>query len=287
MNSGDSDHRLLRLFPGSIEPVSLRGLYLGDNLRPSGGASQAFVYASFIASLDGRISLPDPETRTRKVPGATANPRDWRLFQELAASADVLVTSGRYIRDLSVGNAQASLPVSDKPEFTDLVEWRLSRGLAPQPAVAIVTASLNLPIPEALLQSGRPIYILTGAGADRRHVEAATSRGARVLAAGEGLRVQGKRLVAALLQEGFANIDMVAGAELLNTLLADDVLDRLYLTQACRILGGLSFDTLLKGRQLDPPASFKLRALFYDAASGGGIEQLFGVYDCRRNGSPA
>jgi riboflavin biosynthesis pyrimidine reductase len=267
---------LMRLLPAPAQPVGLRGLYCEDSVRPTGTAARPFVYASFIASIDGRISLPDPETKTRKVPGATANPRDWRLFQELAACADVLVTSGRYMRDLGEGVAQASLPVIDKPEFADLHEWRRSQGLAPQPAVAIVSASLDLSIPEGLADE-RPVYVVTGAAAGGEKVAALEAQGARVLPGGDGMRVEGYRLVSTLAGEGFGNIAMVAGSELLNTLLADNVFDRLYLTQACRILGGLSFDTLLKGNPLNPPADFTLRALFHDAA--GEIEQLFSVYD--------
>lgn len=278
----DSEHdQVLHLFPGPVASTPLRGLYLDEQLRPAGTADRPFVYASFIASLDGRISLPDPDTKTRKVPNATANPRDWRLFQELAASADVVVTTGRYIRDLAAGVAQDSLPVSASAAFADLVEWRRTRGLAPQPAVAIVTASLNLPIPESLLRSGRSVYVATGAAADVSHIDDLTARGVRVLNAGEGARVEGAALIAALAGEGFANIDMVAGSELLNTLLAGKVFHRLYLTQACRLLGGITFDTLVKGNALEPPVDFRLRALNYDAAKDGGVEQLFAVYDCR------
>jgi riboflavin biosynthesis pyrimidine reductase len=279
MNRNSSQKPILRLFPGSAATTSLHGLYLDEPLRPAGTPTRPFVYASFIASLDGRISLPDPETKVRRPPRAITNPRDWRLVQELAASADVLVTSGRYIRDLAAGVAQAGLPVSEKSEFADLHEWRRARGLTPQPAVAIVTDSLDLPIPEALLDSGRPIYVATGTATDTSPIKTLTARGVRVLRCGGGTRIEGRALVAVLAREGFGNIDMTAGAELLNTLLADRAFDRLYLTQACRILGGLSFDTLLKGRPLDPPADFKLRSLCYDAGDGSAVEQLFVVFD--------
>lgn len=279
----DSDIRtkpVLRLFPGAAAPASLYGLYLDDALRPAGTPARPFVYASFIASLDGRVALIDPATHVSKVPRAIANPRDWRLFQELATSADVLVTSGRYIRDLAAGVAQDDLPLSGKPEFADLHAWRGARGLSPQPAVAIVTDHLDLPIPEALLHSGRKICIAAGAAADASLVAAWTARGVRVLKAGNGARVEGRALVAALMQEGFGTIDMVGGSMLLDMLLADRVLDRLYFTQACRILGGQPFDTLMKGPLLDPPAAFELRALCYDAAEGDAVEQLFMVLDC-------
>lgn len=271
--------QVLRLFPGPSGHVPLRGLYLDDSLRPMGTPTRPCVYASFIASLDGRISLPDPETKNRKVPRAIANPRDWRLVQELAASADVLVTSGRYIRDLAAGIAQDNLPVSDQPEFVDLHAWRRARSLAPQPAVAIVSSSLDFSIPEALLHSGRAIYIATGDGADAKRVQALTAQGVRVLKAGSGTRIEGRALVAALTQEGFGNIDMTAGSVLLNALLAAGVLNCLYLTQACRILGGLAFETLYTGEELAPPADFKLRALYHDGGGNDGIDQLFSVLD--------
>src|SRR5688572_30682912 len=91
---------VLRIFPGPPEEVPLRGLYLDERFRPPNRRRQPFTYANFIASLDGRISLPDPRTTKRTVPTGIANARDWRLFQELAASADALITTGRYIRDL-------------------------------------------------------------------------------------------------------------------------------------------------------------------------------------------
>jgi riboflavin biosynthesis pyrimidine reductase len=74
---------------------------------------------------------------------------------------------------------------------------------------------------------------------------------------------------------------MIGGGEMLHALLADDALDRLYLTVACRMLGGLSFDTLLTGHELKHAAGFRLKALHYDAERPGGrdVEQLFAILD--------
>lgn len=269
-----------RLYPEPAGEKPLCGLYLEDGLRPAGTADKPFVYASFVASLDGRVSLPDPETHTSKPPAAITNPRDWRLFQELAAAADVVVTTGRYIRDLATGGAQAALPVLDKPEFKDLHAWRREQGLPPQPAVAIVSGNLEFSLPEDLAESGRVVYLLTGDAASSSSAKALTSQGARVIRAGSGNEVEGRLLLDALRAEGFGNIDMIAGGVLLNTLLADGVLDRLYLTQVCRALGGVRFDTFVKGAVFDPPADFKLHSLCLDASDD--IEQLFTVFDCRK-----
>lgn len=269
------DDQVLRLRPAPVVTVPLRGLYLQESLRPRGTPGRPCVYASFIASLDGRIALPRPDTGTLAPPPAITNPRDWRLFQELAAAADVVVTSGRYMRDLAAGSAQDTLPVSDRPEFADLHAWRRTRGLAPQPAVVILTRRVDVPIPDVLRRSGRRLYIATGVAPAPAEVARLAAGGVGVLTMGNGASVDGRALINALVREGFGTIHMTAGGALLRTLLDAQVLDRLYLTQACRVLGGVAFDTLLKGAQLDPPAAFKLHALHYDAAKPGGVEQLF------------
>jgi riboflavin biosynthesis pyrimidine reductase len=273
---------LMRLFPLPGAEVPLQGLYLQEPFAPPAARSASFVYANFIASLDGRISLPnDPRTLKRSAPRAIANRRDWRLFQELAACADALLTSGRHVRNLSAGVSTRSFPLSSEREYDDLVRWRGARGLAPQPAVVIVTESLELPPLSALVESRRSVYVATGAAADARKTAAVESQGVRVLAAGEGTRVQGRRLVEALAREALRNVALIAGGEILNTLVADDVLDRLYLTVACRMLGGLSFDTLLTGPELPQPARLTLKALHYDApaAAQSNVEQLFAIFE--------
>jgi riboflavin biosynthesis pyrimidine reductase len=271
---------VLRILPGPAENVPLPGLYLGERFGPTGARSQTCTYGNFIASLDGRISLPDPRTLKRTVPRDIANPRDWRLFQELAACADAVVTSGRYVRDLPSAVTGRSFPVSDKPAYADLLEWRRMRGLTPQPAVVIVTATVDLPPLGQLVDSGRAVYVATGSRVAPRAISRVESQGARVLRVGEGTRAEGGRLVEALAQEARWKIAMIGGGEVLHSLLADDVLDRLYLTLACRLLGGLSFDTLLTGAVLEPATRFKLAALHYDAASGAAdVEQLFAILD--------
>jgi riboflavin biosynthesis pyrimidine reductase len=272
---------LLRIFPSPTEHIPLQGLYLSERFGPPAERSESFVYANFITSLDGRISLPDPQTLKRGVPRATANDRDWRLFQELAAAADAVLVSARYVRDLKDGVSARRFPVSDKPDYADLLQWRRTRGLAPQPAIVIVSASLELPPLGPLVESGRPVYVATGDAADSRKIASLKSQGVHVLRVGSGTHVQGGRLIEALAQESHWNIAMIGGGEILNALIVDDALDRLYLTVACRILGGMSFDTLLKGPVLDPAARFELKALHHDAEGpeGSDVEQLFAILD--------
>jgi riboflavin biosynthesis pyrimidine reductase len=267
--------------------VELRGLYLSEPYAPPADRSRTFVYANYIASLDGRISLPDPRTSRRGVPPAIGNARDWRLFQELAACADAIVVSGRYVRDRGQSLAARSFPVSDQREYADLLEWRRAHGRAPQPAIVIVSASLDLPPLYALTTADRAVYVATGEAADPRKTSQLASEGVRVLGVGGGTRVEGGKLIEALARDSLRNVALIGGGELLHALVADDRLDRLYLTLACRLLGGTAFDTLLTGPVLERAAGFKLEALHYDAetSDGTGVEQLFAILDRKASAS--
>ena len=137
------DKPLVRIFPGPGEPVPLQGLYLSERFGPPAERSTSFVYANFITSLDGRISLPDPNTLKRGVPSAIANARDWRLFQELAAGADAILVSGRYVRDLKHSASDRSFPVSGKPEYADFCAGGASAGSRrSQPSSSSAQASI-------------------------------------------------------------------------------------------------------------------------------------------------
>jgi len=112
---------LTRIFPAPEADVALEGLYLQHALHlPSASQQGPLVYSNFITSLDGRIAVEHPVTGQFGVPDTIANRRDWRLYQELAAQADILVTSARYLRDLSQGWAQDTLPLSSDPAYADL-----------------------------------------------------------------------------------------------------------------------------------------------------------------------
>jgi hypothetical protein len=78
---------------------------------------------------------------------------------------------------------------------------------------------------------------------------------------------------------------VIGGGELLDALVVDGVLNRLYLTLACRILGGQTFNTLLSGPILDPAPHFGLAALYYDA-EGADVEQIFAIFDRRPANTP-
>jgi riboflavin biosynthesis pyrimidine reductase len=272
--------QLTQLYPLPTRQVSFEGLYLSHDLRQAAQAVQAedriYVYANLIASLDGRIAVPRPSGGIG-VPRAIANERDWRLFQELAAQADVILSSGRYLREWAAGRAQEILQVDD-PHFADLRDWRQSHGLAPHPDIAIVSGSLQFPIPDVLTAGGRKVVVFTSGEPDVERVREIQSQAGQVIVAGKA-RVEGDRMIQALGELGYRVIYSSAGPQILHTLLAGGVLNRLYLTQAPKLLGGDPYASILEGALLDPPRHAQLHSLYLDSSGLDGLGQLFLSYD--------
>jgi riboflavin biosynthesis pyrimidine reductase len=268
--------KILQLYPPSTQDLPLRGLYLSHDLRQVAQTTgQPFIYANYIVSLDGRIAIPHPKKSGMTVPKAIANDRDWRLFQELAVQADVLITSGRYLRDYAEGRAQEILNIYDNPEFADLSEWRTARGLPPYPVMAVVSASLDFPIPPALAE--RKILIFTTQKADPAKIYELEQQVEKVIVAGE-TSVDGKQMVAALSELGYRTIYNSTGPKVMHLLLAAGVVNRLYLTHASRILGGDPFSSIVEGDLLEPAADFKMNTLYFDSEGLEGLGQMFVSY---------
>ncbi len=271
--------KILQLYPAPCREVSLRGLYLGHDLRAHAeGRDRVFVCANFVSSLDGRIAVPDSSGKGITLAEAITNPRDWRLFQELAVQTDVLITSGRYLRQYATGVKQEILQIYDDPQFEDLRNWRLNRALSPQPDLAVISSRLDFDVPPALLGGDRSLLIFTTKSADPDQIQRLKDQGAKILFAGEE-SVDGQELCAHMTELGYRTAYSGAGPKVLHLLASSSVLDRLYLTYANRLLGGEPYASILEGPLLDPPIDLQLNTLYFDPYGIEGSGQLFASYD--------
>jgi len=272
-------NELLQLYPPPSREVALEGIYLSHDIRREAAeGGRAFVYTNYVVSLDGRIAVPRRDRPGLTVPKAIANERDWRLFQELAIQADIIITSGRYLRDYADGHVQEILTVYDDPAFADLQAWRSEQGLSPQPDLAVISASLSFPIPPVLLESGRRVVVFTVDGADPARVEALEAQAGEVYAVG-ATTVDGARLVEKMTELGYRTVYNSTGPKVLRMLLAGGALDRLYLTHANRLLGGEIYSSIVEGELLEPPFDMTLSHLYYDPLALDGLGQMFVAYD--------
>ncbi len=278
----DMDAPLTRLFPGPGVQRPLQGCYLGHELHRQGSAGRPLVYTSFITSLDGRISDVDPATGRHRVPPAIANERDWRLFLELAAQAELLLTTARHLRAVTEDRYRDM--IDPGAAHAGLARWRRAQGLAPQPALAALSMGLDFPV-RAVREAHRgPMLVITGRAAPAARVRELQGHGIEVVAAGDERRVKGAALVSTLRRRRWRSVFSVAGPAVLHTLLEADALDRLYLSIGQVVLGGEQGHTLTRGAPLDPPRGFDLRELHHDPAAPPGAGQLLACFERRRQG---
>ena len=295
MSSPPTRCEVVQLFPPPARKRRLEGLYLDEPLsRPSSGApadeslspppagapadAPALVYANFVTSLDGRIAVTDAGGASRLPEGLT-NPRDFRLFRELQAHADCLVTHGGYLRALASGTLGNVLQVGRGAGGEDVARWRAERGMAAQPAVAVLSASLDLPVPDSLAAYRQPVHVLTTAAAPRDRIEALGEAGVEVVVTGPGPWVRGQDAVEALAGRGYRRLYLQTGPRMLEAALRDGVLSRLYLTIGHRLVGGERFDTMLRGAALGEAGVLRLGALYLDEAAGSDCGQLFACFE--------
>jgi len=269
---------VLRLYPLPAEQTSLTSLYLGLNLHRQAADGDILIYSNYIASVDGRISLRDVDSGQFIVPEAIANKRDWRLYQELAAQSDVMITSARYFRQLAKGQAQDLLPVGQGKDYADLLDWRRDQELDVQPAVAIVSNSLDIPVAALDMVHGRDIYVFTTEQADPAWETALKRHGAHVIHAGSTEGVNGGALRRQLAGLGFSSAYMIAGPQVHGTLIRAGALDRMFLTMHHTLLGNGAFHTILQG-ELAAPARLELQSLYLDMAPES--QQMFAQYSLR------
>ncbi|MCP5100230.1 MAG: pyrimidine reductase [Chloroflexi bacterium] len=269
---------ILQLYPQAEGKRPLTNLYLDHNLRQySKATGQAYVYANFVISIDGRIAIPHPSGDGLMVPKAIANERDWRLFQELATQADLIISSGRYLRDWADGRAQEILQVDD-PRFADLRAWRKQQGLPPQPDIAIISSSLRFPIPKVLTADGRKVVVFTTANPDPARVQEIEAQAGKVYIVGEN-SVDGEQMLKKMSKLGYQTVYSAAGPKILHLLLAGGVLNRLYLTHANRLLGGHPFATIVEGGLFETAVDLTLKKIYLDPLGVDGLGQLLLSYD--------
>jgi riboflavin biosynthesis pyrimidine reductase len=273
------DDSVLQIYPLPAVERPLTGLFLSHNLRQYYDATgQCFVYSNFVTSTDGRIAVPHPSRPGLAVPENIANDRDWRLFQELAAQADIIISSGRYLRDWADGRAQELLQTDD-PRFADLRQWRQDLGLPSQPDIAIISASLDFPIPDILTAGGRKVIVFTTAAADPERAAAIESKTGQVIIAGDE-RVDAARLVPLMTELGYRTVYSSTGPKVLHLLLAGGALHRLYFTQVNRLLGGQLYSSIVEGPMLEPAVDLQINTIHLDPHALDELGQLIISYNC-------
>ena len=265
-----------RLFPMPGAFSDLAGLYLGLEIYKCGSTKNPFVYANFLTSLDGRIALEN-ETGEAYLPRHLTTTSDFRLFLELQCQADCLITHGGYLRSLHAGRLGNILQVGVHPLGAELAAWRLSVGLSPQPAVVIVSASLDFPMHPSLTESGQRCLIATGSRADPSKIAYWEAQGFEVFSAGRDLMVEAGLLVSEISARGYVRPYLIAGPDLLDSMVRERKISSIFQTISHQLLGGESFRTMVPGPMMGDLGHLKMETLYYDEGHGS-VGQWFAQF---------
>ncbi|MFE9093552.1 pyrimidine reductase family protein [Streptomyces sp. NPDC007264] len=262
-----------RLFPVTDETAALSAARPGGDLvdrewtleelaaayaypEPAPGGREPWLRANMVSTLDGAAQH---EGRSQPISGAT----DMRIFGTLRGLADVVIVGAETVRQEKYRPARA------REGFAEL---RKAAGQGPAPAIAVVSASLELDFSLPLFTSPLvPTLLLTGAAAAPDRVAAAERAGARVLIAGDGMGVEPARAVRALAELGMTRLLTEGGPRLLGQLVAAGVLDELCLTVSPMLTAG-DAQRIAGGPSVAVPKRFTLAALLEEEGF------LFGRY---------
>lgn len=203
------------------EPLSMRSLddlLRVDQLRlVQSRVNRPQVTLSYAQSLDGSIALQRGQST------AISGPESMRLTHMLRAWHDAIL--------VGIGTVMA-----DDPQLT----VRLLAGSNPQPIV--LDSELRFPVDSRLLQNGRRPWIATTEVADpqrQAELEALGGRVIRLPADGSGL-VSLEALLTYLGAQGVRRVMVEGGATVISKFLATHMADKLVLTIAPLVLGGLN-----------------------------------------------
>ncbi|MGP4049898.1 pyrimidine reductase family protein [Streptomyces sp. 2A115] len=214
---------------------------------PSAGGP--WLRANMVSTLDG---AGQHEGRSQPISGAA----DMRIFGTLRGLADVVVVGAETVRQ------EGYRPARAREEFAALRE---AAGQGPAPAIAVVTASLDLDFSLPLFTSPLvPTLVLTGAAAAPDKIATAEKAGARVVIAGDGVGVDPARAVRALADLGMRRLLTEGGPRLLGQLVAAGVLDELCLTVSPMLTAG-DAQRIAGGPAVAVPSRFELMSLLEEA----------------------
>lgn len=233
-----------RLYPPPVADLAVEAVYT-DLAWPSEAAlppDRPFVALNMVSSVDGRATL---DGSAMGIGGAV----DRALMMRLRTQADALLFGAGTLRADRVGKG-----VPDALEGV-----RAARGLAPQPLLALLTSSGDVPLGRALFAAPERVVVFV---AEQTPAEAVAQLRARatVRVVGEERPDPAKAFRTLRHEYGVRHLLCESGPTLSGALLAANLLDELFLTLAPKLLSG-DGSPLLVGPALRPPVPLTPRSL--------------------------
>ena len=269
------------LYPefGVAEP--LQGLYLRREGLARSKTQQPFVYANFLSSLDGRIAWRDSMQEHYELPSILKSDEDFRLFLELYAHADCIITHSGYMRALAAGKLGNVLQIPQAPWTQDIHAWRKNHELSAAPDVIIISSSLDFPWHDSLDESNQRVHIATGAQAPQDRKQHWEQLGHCVHVLGAESLVDAKPLMEFITQRGYKSVYLVAGPQVLQELFLHAYVDRFFITICHQLLGGEDFKSLIPEHRMGEKGRMQLQRLYMSHENSSMLGQWYAEFSCK------
>jgi riboflavin biosynthesis pyrimidine reductase len=209
------------------------------------GLDEPCVYANFVQTIDGIVAIPEVEGSNALV--ADESDDDKHLMGLLRAFADVvLIGAGTLLASPTGRWRPAGVYPKAKEAFAEL---RARRGRPEHPAVAVVTTGASLDTSHRVLEDA--LVLTTAAGGELlRDVVP------NIVVVNDGDWVDLRTAISVLHARGYPLVLAEAGPTTFGTLLADRLVDELFLTISPVLAGRVSARrlALVEGVELLPQA---------------------------------
>jgi riboflavin biosynthesis pyrimidine reductase len=227
--------------PGSIEPVellyevepALRGVLPSELVRLYGGdlsLADECLYANFVATLDGVVSIPTMRGSNAFIAGDSD--ADRFVMGLLRAYAEAVLVGAGVLRASPRGTWRAAH--INPPAATGYAELRRRLGAPPEPEIAVLTGRGSIDTTHPLFESGAIVLTSSiAAGRLRARLPSATT----VVPLGDDTRIELARVVAALHDRGHRRILSEAGPHTFGALIHARLADELFLTSSPLLVG--------------------------------------------------
>lgn len=205
-------------------PEALAALYGGTI-----GFPESCLYANFVASIDGVVALEQRENSGTVISGGS--PADRFVMGLLRACAEAVVVAGGTFRATPNHRWTADYIF---PSMADAF-GRLRRDLQrpAQPTLVVVSGSGDIDTRHRALE-GPSLVLTTPQGEARLRGRLPSTCEVRVL---EGDRPSVRSVISAVRSAGFSTVLTEGGPSFLGTLVAEQLMNELFLTVAPRLVG--------------------------------------------------
>ncbi|RLI78945.1 2,5-diamino-6-(ribosylamino)-4(3H)-pyrimidinone 5'-phosphate reductase [Archaeoglobales archaeon] len=204
-----------------------------------------FVFINIAASLDGKIS--DESKKQLRI----SCKRDLERVDRLRADSDAIM--------VGIGTILA-----DNPSLTvkspELRELRIKGGKVENPMRIVVDSKCRTPLNAKVLDGKAKTIVAASEKANEKKIEELKAKGVEVVIFGEE-KVDLKGLMNYLHTIGIRRLMVEGGGTLIRSLIAEKLVDEIYIYYGNILVGGKASPTIVDGKSFDEPIKLKLISL--------------------------